>query len=410
MSQRRLTQYLSTYGEALATAVATQLPRDYVFQHCLIIPLYRETIAFFTRLQNSLLLDRPVIIIVVINQPQTDGDPHTHEQLWQRLSQQGKCLSEGERHRLLGVGQAAVLLLDCFRKGCQLPEKHGVGLARKIGCDLGCHLYLQGQLQTPWLHTSDADTQLPDNYFTALAHNPRCSAQIYRYRHQRDSSALSRATALYEQALEYYVSGLDWAGSPYAFHTLGSCLAININHYAQARGFPKRAGGEDFYLLNKLAKLGEIAAITTCTLTIECRRSTRVPFGTGPAVAKILQLQNPEQEYCYYHPQVFSLLRDLLQKLPAIYTHRHRPSQWLATLTPPLQQALHSLRIEQLHHHLQRQTTSADQCLRHCHQWLDAFKTLKLLHALEAQHPKIPLKEGRRLLHIAINRDYHRQQ
>ena len=79
------------------------------------------------------------------------------------------------------------------------------------------------------------------------------------------------ATKRYEQALTYYVEQLQQAGSPYAFHTLGSCIATPLSYYCHARGFPKKSGGEDFYLLNKLAKLGKILTVDSCILQIESR-------------------------------------------------------------------------------------------------------------------------------------------
>ena len=63
---------------------------------------------------------------------------------------------------------------------------------------------------------------------------------------------------LYEYSLRYYVAGLTYAQSPYAFHTIGSTMAVNAEHYASVRGFPRREAGEDFYLLNKLAKVGSV--------------------------------------------------------------------------------------------------------------------------------------------------------
>ena len=84
------------------------------------------------------------------------------------------------------------------------------------------------------------------------------------------------ATALYELRLHHYVLGLEYAGSPYAYHTLGSCLAVKADAYAQVRGFPKRAGAEDFYLLNKLAKLGAMPRLQgRCIRIIRCNQFAR---------------------------------------------------------------------------------------------------------------------------------------
>ena len=135
-----------------------------------------------------------------------------------------------------------------------------------------------------------------------------------------------QATRLYEYSLRYYVAGLSFAHSPYAFHTIGSTIAVNAAHYAKVRGFPRRQAGEDFYLLNKLAKVGaimQLGAETDCEpIDIAARLSDRVPFGTGAAVGKIMELEDPAREFLLYHPSVFGLLRSWLGSLPAIWQSR----------------------------------------------------------------------------------------
>ena len=112
---------------------------------------------------------------------------------------------------------------------------------------------------------------------------------------------------------------MKYARSPYAFHTIGSTMAVNAFHYAKVRGFPRRQAGEDFYLLNKLAKVGAIRQLseeTECeSIDIAARLSDRVPFGTGAATGKIMELEDPAREYLFYHPAVFGLLRGWLGSL-----------------------------------------------------------------------------------------------
>ena len=60
-------------------------------------------------------------------------------------------------------------------------------------------------------------------------------------------------------SLRYYVAGMKYARSHLThFHTIGSTMAVRASYYAKVRGFPKREAGEDFYLLNKLAKVGTV--------------------------------------------------------------------------------------------------------------------------------------------------------
>src|SRR5260370_15593309 len=115
------------------------------------------------------------------------------------------------------------------------------------------------------------------------------AALIYPFWHRCESPPeLADGMDRYELFLRSYVLGLADAGSPYAFHTLGSTVAVHTLAYAKVRGFPRRAAGEDFYLLNKLAKVGSIAQLDGAPLIIRGRRSHRLPFGTGAALNHIL--------------------------------------------------------------------------------------------------------------------------
>ncbi len=82
--------------------------------------------------------------------------------------------------------------------------------------------------------------------------------------------------------------------------------------YAGVRGYPKRSAGEDFYLLNKICKLAPIKRLLEPTLTIQARPSSRVPFGTGPALQRIVRslAEDPSGNgYLSYHPTCFRITR-----------------------------------------------------------------------------------------------------
>jgi hypothetical protein len=155
------------------------------------------------------------------------------------------------------------------------------------------------------------------------------------------------------------------------------------------RGFPKREAGEDFYLLNKLAKVGSVLQLdldSDCeALEIEARRSDRVPFGTGAAVIKITDLADPVRDFRFYDPAVFELLRQWLHSLPAIWQSR---SKDLATSieSQSLLAALKQIKTDQALDHAFRQSKDLDQFTRQMHTWFDAFRTLKLIHILRDLH------------------------
>jgi len=268
-------------------------------------------------------------------------------------------------------------------------------VARKVGADVACALIDKGIIDSPWICSTDADTQLPDNYFSVLAGVPEnTSAITYKFCHINNDDPLSKATLLYEEALRYYVSGLKWAGSNYAFHTVGSTLAFRSDYYALVRGFPKRSAGEDFYLLNKLAKLDPIRNMDDATLLIEPRCSDRVPFGTGPAVSKILQLPDMEH-YTYYHPQLFIELKNCLEAMENLWEEKDDFPLWLSKLSEASQYALTQLQFNKLTSHILKQISNKQQCKRHIEQWFDGFRTLKFIHYMQdTYYFPIPLKEA----------------
>jgi hypothetical protein len=402
--KRAIAQYLHRHAEEEADNLAHYISNN-AYQHCIVIPAYHENNAFIERIQKSPLSQARALIIVVINQPDDTSCTVKNQALWDSIAQLYTTINKSPLHHYLSIPSSHTDILMVDRFTLKIPKKQGVGLARKIGADIACQLLADGRLHNPWVHHTDADTHLPENYFSALhtlssKELDTASAAIYAYQHRHsDESSRYTATQHYEQALHYYVDGLKRAGSPYAYHTLGSCIVTHAYYYAQAHGFPKKAGGEDFYLLNKLAKLGDIVNIPNTQLLIDARHSDRVPFGTGPAVDKILAMSNPDDEYLYYHPDCFDELAMLLTHFTDIFQYRCRSTNdsvsplshytpWLSQLSKPLQKAVSALGIDALLQHIDKQIHQPQQCIEHCHQWLDAFKTLKLIHLLEIDHPK----------------------
>jgi hypothetical protein len=389
-SKQPLSDYLQRHAEPLAQTLAATVPSTLAATHCIVIPAYNETADFLERIKTSPLSQLPLLLIVIVNQPEDDDDTHLNQQLWNNITHSGKIISNSSGHVVLcwPNTRSYLLAINCFTEGKKLPRKQGVGLARKLGCDIACACIANNRLTSRWIHTTDADTHLPDNYLSQLPTANTISALIYPFTHSAsDNSEITQATLLYEQSLHHYVKGLAYAGSPYAFHTLGSCIAVSAQHYTQARGFPKRAGGEDFYLLNKLAKLGEIKQQPT-TLTISARASQRTSFGTGPAVKKIIEQGYKTHNYPCYNRDIFRHLKNLLVHFDQLFDYKNNEEEWLALLAPEVSNTLAQLGIEKLFEHLRSQIKNKQQAKQHIHEWFDGFRTLKTVHILEEYYPK----------------------
>lgn len=374
-------------------------PSERLFHHVVVVPAYREAPNFLARLQRLGHRNACTLIVLVINQPESDTDAEFGNTLLEAARRSGNREWESSQLQLVAwKNGSCILLVDRFASSLRIPHKQGVGLARKIGCDLAVALRRRGNLQATFIHNTDADATLPSDYLVRTAKVQNASAVLYPFQHDATDQVVGQATRIYEESLHYYVRGLRWAGSPYAFHTLGSCVAISLFHYCLARGFPKRAGGEDFYLLNKLAKLAPVIEITGPPITLQARESSRVPFGTGPAVARILALESPA-DFRTYDPRIFVELAELLRRFPALWACSQLEDDqyqgWLNALPARIREACLALGIEQLLRHLSTQANSEAQCRKHTHDWFDAFRSLKFIHYMQEQHyPPVALNRA----------------
>jgi hypothetical protein len=277
-------------------------------------------------------------------------------------------------------------------------------LARKIAADIALALWSEGNVASPWIHCTDADVALPTSYFQAATPGTAGdsgAALLYPFRHVD----ATREALEYEVSLRYYVAGLRFAGSPYAFHTIGSTIAVHATAYARARGFPKRLAAEDFYLLNKLAKVGAIRSLDGEPIHLSARASKRTPFGTGRALERARGRARDLAPLCVYHPDVFSNLGAWLQTLRALAETGDAAD--LAELLAKQIAGWPSANAERLRAQLdqggawaaaligvQRCRTPITRA-KHLHGGFDAFRTLKLIHALRASGlASIPLREA----------------
>jgi hypothetical protein len=120
----------------------------------------------------------------------------------------------------------------------------------------------------------------------------------------------TKAIVCYEIFLRYYVLGLNFAKSDYAFHTIGSTMLCTPEAYVKVEGMNKRKAAEDFYFLEKLAKIYPIGELKSTYVYPAKRGSWRVPFGTGRSVDRYLS--NSRDEYLLYNPKSFIVLKTWL--------------------------------------------------------------------------------------------------
>ncbi len=237
----------------------------------------------------------------------------------------------------------------------------------------------------PFLVCLDADTLVRPDYLPALARHfeqSACGAAVIPFRHQRGPTPESdRFISRYELFLRGYVLGLTLAGSPYAFHSVGSAMACRASAYVKIGGMNSRAAGEDFYFLQQLARTVGVEQLAGTIVHPSPRASHRVPFGTGRSVSRMQA--GGEGEQLFYHPACFRLLGAWL-KLVA-----DRPGADGSTLrelaceiSPCLDEYLELNRFGEIWNKLRRNNPGREQLLNAFHGWFDGLKTMKLIHHL----------------------------
>jgi hypothetical protein len=239
----------------------------------------------------------------------------------------------------------------------------------------------------------------PDTLDALPADDAMGSAALYPFVHSLEGGPeQQRAMVQYETFLHYHVLGLRFARSPFASHAIGSLIAVNARSYAAVRGFPRRMAGEDFYLLNKLRKVAPLHELAGPRIRIRGRISHRVPFGTGAAVKRLSS--QPAEAYRVYPPTLYEGLRRWQAALEA-FSEDPDPGRLddLGTdaLGEDLAQSLDTLGARDAARDASQRARPGPALAKRLLDWNDAFRSLKLLHALrDRAHPAIPLAEALR--------------
>lgn len=367
-----IAKYLQRYAEPEAELASSLKDR---YRCAIVVPAYRETAQDIQGICADLDDSTGVLMVLVINS--ADADEPSGCSLRDALCAAGPVSLIAEGMALCRrQHQPDLLVIDRFSEGRTVSSKAGVGLARKIGADVALALYAAGRLESPWLFNTDADARLPADYLEPGDREEDAVAIIYPFIHDRDG-ARNAATLLYEISMLYYAAGLGWAGSPYAYTTVGSTLCIHLAAYARVRGFPKRNTGEDFYLLNKMRKLGSIHCAARTPVRLSARPSDRVPIGTGRAVRAISELGDPLSEYRLEHPACFQQLRKL--QLHLAHIAQHQPENPY-TADPSIDSYIDNSGLLEAYRTKLKTGPSAKVMRRHLSDWFDGLRTRQFIH------------------------------
>ena len=249
-------------------------------------------------------------------------------------------------------------------------KKQGVGMARKALMD-----YIADNANANDIIISmDADTQYPKGYFSAVAErflqHPKAVALAIPYHHPLPENLKeARAMLRYEIYMRYYALQMWQHDLPYAWTALGSAIALPVAAYKKVGGITPHAGGEDFYLLQKLAKTGDV--ITWCRLKVEpsARISNRVPIGTGPAMAR--GLAGDWTGYPFYPTSLFDEVAETFRLFLVLYR-----GDVATPMTEFLQQ---QMKTEELWAPLRLNFKTCEHFVRACTQKIDGLRIRQYL-------------------------------
>ena len=357
-----------------------------------VIPAYAEADTLPASLESLAankkeMLDATAVLVVVNNPPLAACPP-------EKLADNIRMIARLAGSPALGGGKLNLFWADASSDGYEIDPAEGVGAARKIGMDTA--LPMLNWQADPLILSLDADTLVEPDYLEAVANffagDAEAAGAWIRFEHQPGATAEEDdAIAAYELFIRLYVECLRLAGSPYAYHTLGSAFAVRARDYVRAGGMRRKNGGEDFYFLQALRKIGSIGGVVATCVRPSSRPSDRVPFGTGPRIAAFLASGAAEMRV--YNPLIF----DLLKRVYAAVDNGGLDGTgdaaslrlWLDALPPLAVSWLESQGFVEQWPSIVRNTPCSSVKRRWAfHTWFDAFKTLKFVHFCEAGMPE----------------------
>ncbi len=351
-----------------------------------VIPAYDEPYLLLSllRSQKCALPGCCVEIIVVLN----DGE--------------GAAASVRERHRMqfqtltnwaFAESRPELSFHILYKSG--LPKKHaGVGLARKIGMDEAAWRLQRAGHPSGIISCFDADSRCMPNYFQALElhfkNEPETQACSIHFEHPLEGADFSEevyaAITEYELHLRYYVQAQRFAKFPFAYHTIGSSMAVRASAYQKQGGMNRRKAGEDFYFLHKFIELGHFSELFSTKVIPSPRPSQRVPFGTGKAIGELLATA---ESYTTYAPQSFLDLKAFFTKVPLLYEGD------IPELPESITAFLKTVAFQQKLAEIRGHTSTPDAFGHRFYRWFNAFMLMKYVHfARDHFYANVPVTEA----------------
>jgi len=334
--------------------------------------------------------EHPVHVIVAINQPE-NSPPEIRKQT-EKSYEDALAFIKGANRPGLSFSLIRV----------DLPGKQaGVGLARKIAMDEAVRLLETLRPERPMVHEEavivcyDADCRCDPNYLWEIENHylrkPDCPAATVYYEHPLEGDldpCIYEGAAKYELFLRYHVNALRFAGFPYAYQTVGSCMTVRSSIYQKQGGMNRRQAGEDFYFLQKLFPLKGFSEINSTRVIPSPRISDRVPFGTGKSIAAFIAGQ---RELLAYHPSCYQDLKAFLELWENLYVEKKLPG----ALPSPVKEFLEENNFQGAFVEMLDSSRTAGVFYKKFFHWFNGFRALKFIHfTRDRYYPSIRIEEA----------------
>ncbi len=371
-----------------------------LFNNIVVIPALKEFKNVKTLLKSILKNEEKFLdetfFVFVINNTSTDKFAIKKD----NIKLLGYLKEKLFNHPVLQIG-----VIDACTDNKELPVKGGgVGFARKIGMDLSLQYFDYSNSKKKLLINLDADCTVSENYLETIItefNKNKYSAGYVHFEHPLPHNIEKKKAIInYEIFLRYYVLGLKYANSPYAFHTVGSTIICDYESYIKVGGMNKRKAGEDFYFLEKLAKVADIKFLKSATVYPSPRISDRVPFGTGQRVRRFID--GEKDEYLIYSPAIFEVLKNWLN----IFQNEILSAEKFLEKAKIIDKELYNFLISQNFvsdwGRILSNSKTETQIKKQKKIWMDGFKTLKLIHYLRDK--KFPQETMFKALDVLLNK------
>lgn len=368
------------------------LSEEKLYENIFVIPAIDEfenlKKLFKTILENDKEYFNSTLFVIVINNLKSSQQKILNENL-KTISYFKSIIHKKELDKFsekIISSKLNIGIVDASSEGFEMPEKDGgVGFARKIGMDLALKVFDYNSAKKKMIFCLDADCLVAENYLASLieeVNKKNISAGYVEYEHQLpEDDEEKKAILLYEIFLRYYVVGLKYANSPFAFDTIGSTMFCDYEHYIKIGGMNKKKAAEDFYFLEKLAKITQIKKINKTKIYPSSRKSWRVPFGTGQRVNRYFQ--KTHNENLVYNPESFEVLKKWIE---LFFNDEILTSDEYLNKANQIHSSLKNFLIEQSFQtaweKILNETEKKEQIQKQKLFWFDGFRTLKLIHYL----------------------------